>query len=269
MNAFVKAVFFDGISSGFEGFFKFCKDKKGYDFDELNGLFKEYFEIEEDLVLKNKSPNKQSKKANKENFNEDLPKAVDGITSLKLCNIENETWCKKIPLSEFKKYSKERKLAVSGTKAQLISNLIKYEKEKASFEEKPTMVLNIEPTVQTDDSDIDVEESKTAHPSITVKKPKRCGKKQKCAKDKLAEPESREMVYRNGYWMIKVPNDDKYLIMDSEEDDALVIGYVKEDDIDGPDVDVDVRPLTKKTIQIAQKLQLLYDIPDNLDNLNV
>jgi hypothetical protein len=273
MNEVAAAFLGRGLEYALEGFWKFC-GQRGQDADELFDLFQEYYYDHQVEVPEDKAPPKRSlaKKAAKKTVKkvtsvEALPQAVDGITVLKLCNIENDAWCKKVPLSEFKKYSKERGLPVSGTKAQLISNLIKYEKAKVSSSDgdKPD-----EEPIETTSSDKvsdeeEIEEFKTKKPSITVKKPKRSGKKQKYANDKLAEPESREMVYRNGYWMVKVPNDDKYLIMSSEEDDALVIGYVEGDDIAGPDDEVDVRPLTKKTIQIAQKMQLTYDIPDNLD----
>jgi hypothetical protein len=254
-----------GLKTALEGFWEFCKER-GQDGDKLSSLFQEFYYDHQEDVPEETAPPKRSlaKKTTAKKTVKELPQTVDGLTSLKLCNIENEAWCKKIPLSEFKKYSKERGLPVSGTKAQLISNLIKYEKTKAgtSGDDKPVEEPVASENISSDDEEI--EEFKTKKPSITIKKPKRSGKKEKYAKDKLVEPESREMVYRNGYWMVKVPNDDKYLVM-SEEDDTLVIGYVEEDDIAGPDDEVDVRPLTKKIILIAQKMQLSYDIPDNLD----
>lgn len=280
MNEVAAAFLGRGLEAALEGFWKFC-GQRGQDEEELHHLFQEYYYDHQVDVPEDKAPPKRSlaKKTasattgtttrkpsiKRTPATPTLPKAVNGFTVLELCNIESDAWCKKIPLSEFKKYSKERGLPVSGTKAQLISNLIKYEKAKVADEKPEEKEEPIATTLSEKVSDDEIEDPQTKMPSITIKKPKRSGKKQKYAKDKLVEPESREMVYRNGYWMVKVPDDDKYLILSSEDDDALVIGYVEEDDIAGPDDEVDVRPMTKKTIQIAQKMQLTYDIPDNLD----
>lgn len=282
LNEVAAAFLYKGLESTLEGFFKFC-GQRGQDEDELFELFQEfYYGCQRDVDPKDYKPEKKAspkkqpakKPVKKTNAVEDLPQTVNGMTILKMANLETDSWCRKIPLSEFKKYSKERGLPVSGTKAQLISNLKKYEKSK-----EDALVANEEPeeaveketfTSSKDKLEEDVESEnedcvETKKPLISIKKPKRSGKKQKYARDKLAEPETRELEYKSGYWMVKVSEENLYLVMSSDKPDSLAIGYVENDDLDGDDKEVDVRPLTKKVIQMAQKLQLPYDIPDDLD----
>ncbi|UUT40450.1 hypothetical protein [carnivorous sponge associated iridovirus] len=144
---------------------------------------------------------------------------------------------KKLP--ELKALAKERGLAVSGTKAQVIENILNYEKDQeGTSAEQPEC-----------EDDLNIE----------VKKPK--------TKQKLCEPATTkkyEIIQRHGLKMVEYNPLDGCFVLDANN---VVVGWVHRDDdeIEDEDDGVDVRALDKYSCEMAKELGLKYEVPDNLD----
>ena len=151
---------------------------------------------------------------------------------------------KKLP--ELKKYSKERGLPVSGTKAQLIENLLNYEKEQDGGA-----------------SDAKLDSVEEEDLGIQIKKPK--GKEQK-GKD-LREPADKhkyEVETKHGVQMIHYSKLDGYFVLN---DKNVVVGWVCSDDEANAEEDerVNILALDKTTCELAKELGLEFEVPENLD----
>ena len=147
---------------------------------------------------------------------------------------------KKLP--ELKEYARERGIHVSGTKAQVIENLLNYEKEQVGGEEEE------------DEGEFE----------ITVMKPK--------TKKRLAEPADKpsyNIVERYGYKLIIVES--QYFVIDEEDN---ITGYIDVEEEEAAaaaaedssyEFNVDVHQLTKEQCELAKKMRLNYIAPSNLD----
>ena len=144
---------------------------------------------------------------------------------------------KKLP--ELKNYARERGLPVSGTKAQLIENLLNYEEEQEGAEAK-----------------FDYEEEDL---NIHIKKPKTKGKK-------MCEPADKpkyKVENMHGVDMIYSSKLDGWLILDND----VVVGWTSADDEANAkkDEEVNIYALNKDMCEAATELGLAFEVPDNLD----
>lgn len=153
---------------------------------------------------------------------------------------------KKLP--ELKEYARERGLPVSGTKAQLIENLLNYEKEQDGGA-----------------SDAKLDSVEEEDLGIQIKKPKTKGKELK-GKD-LREPADKhkyEVEMKHGVQMIHYSKLDGYFVLNEKN---VVVGWVFSDDEANAEEDerVDIRALDKTTCELAKELDLEFEVPENLD----
>lgn len=151
---------------------------------------------------------------------------------------------KKLP--ELKDYARERGLPVSGTKAQLIENLLNYEKEQEGSPAEAKL-----------DS---VEEEEEEDLGIQIKKPKTKGKK-------VCEPADKpkyEVEYKHGVNMIYYSKLDGWFVLNNKD---VVVGWVHSDDEANAEKDecVDIRALDKDACEVAKELGLEFEVPENLD----
>ena len=152
---------------------------------------------------------------------------------------------KKLP--ELKDFSRERGLPVSGTKAQLIENILNYEKEQddSPYPDDPTVSV--------------VEEEDLG---IKINKPKI-----KAKNKKMCEPADRpkyEVEEKHGVKMIYYNKLDGWLILNDKD---VVFGWAHADDEMNAEKDehIDIRALDKKVCEAAKELRLDFEVPENLD----
>jgi len=153
---------------------------------------------------------------------------------------------KKLP--ELKEYARERGLPVSGTKAQLIENLLNYEKEQDG---------------SASDAKLDSVEEEDL--GIQIKKPKTKSKELK-SKD-LREPADKhkyEVETKHGVQMIHYSKLDGYFVLNEKK---VVVGWVFSDDEANAEEEecVNIRALDKTTCELAKELNLEFEVPENLD----
>jgi len=252
-------IFVTSIGASLDDFFRFCESENGVKAEELHHLFKKFFsddkfaakpvkkEVAGTSAGSGKATQESPKKASrKPSGKKPEAKGRDEQTPLMLADLNNAAWAKGKKLAELKTYTKERGLPVSGTKAQVIENLAKYEHEQGS----------------SSDEDVQVEEEDLG---IKIKQPK-------TRTHKLAVPLDKPVVeieYKYDRHLVKC--DDIFLVVDGDgkSGDVNVIGYITEeqyDDTNENDEDaIDIMELNKDIIQIAQKKGLECILPDNLD----
>jgi len=183
-------------------------------------------------VAPKKEVKKEARKPSGKGKGKDL-KPRDEQTSIGSADLSK----KKLP--ELKALAKERGLAVSGTKAQVIENILNYEKDQeGTSAEQPEC-----------EDDLNIE----------IKKPK--------TKQKLCEPATTkkyEIIQRHGLKMVEYNPLDGCFVLDANN---VVVGWVHRDDDEIADEDdgVDVRALDKYSCEMAKELGLKYEVPDNLD----
>jgi hypothetical protein len=247
-----------GIGSSLRGFFEFCEGQNGVKADVMDDLFAQYFggaaKKAHDSDDAKKAP---AKKAHDDSDSDDAKKAPakkakpparkpsgkgkdmkprDEQTPLPADLNKNK-------LNELKVYLKERGLPVSGNKAQLIENLLTYEKEQEDAH-----------------APADAAEEEEEDLGIQVKKPKTKGQK-------LCEPATKKkytIEERHGHKMVYYSCLDGYFVLD---DKNVVVGWVFTDDEADVEIDdrVDIRTLQKEHCEMAKELGLEYEVPDNLD----
>lgn len=145
---------------------------------------------------------------------------------------------KKLP--ELKEYARERGLPVSGTKAQVIENILEYEKQQ-------------------DDSSAELLEE-VEDLGIEIRKPR------KTKAQKLCEPATKKKYTINYRHNLNLVNcQDGFFVLN---DQNVVIGWVHSDHEASVDADemVDVCQLQKHHCEMAKELDLEYEVPDNLDD---
>lgn len=261
------------FGASLRGFFEFCEKQNGVKADDLNNLFNQYFAVSDD------APSKPAKKASKthnlsdsesdESYDEDTSvsskKAVKAKKAAEKTPAKKEKPSARKPsgkskdakprdeqtpvadlnkkkLPELKEYAKERGLPVSGTKAQLIENILNYEKEQEGG--------------SPDDPSGFVEEEEDL--GIQIKKPK---------KKKMCEPADRpkyNVEERHGVKMIYYSKLDGWLILNDKD---VVVGWAHSDDEANAEEDerIDIRALDKAACEVAKELGLEFEVPENLD----
>jgi len=152
---------------------------------------------------------------------------------------------KKLP--DLKGYSRERGLPVSGTKAQLIENLLNYEKEQEGAEAKQE---GAEAKLDSEDEDL----------RIQIKKPKTKGKK-------VCEPADKPkyvIEHKHGVDMINSSKLDGWFVLNNNN---VVVGWVHSDDEANAEVDedVEIHALDKHVCEVAKELGLEFEVPENMD----
>lgn len=257
------------FGTSLRGFFEFCEEQNGVKADDLNSLFNQYFAIngttkkapakkelsdsddsdDEDTSV---TSSKKAKKAavKKTPAKEASPKAADrkplGKGEAKPRDEQTPVGdldLNKKKLPELKAYARERDLRVSGTKAQLIENILNYEKEQeGSSAEKLDAV---------EEEDL----------GIQIKKPKTKGKK-------VCEPADKpkyEVEEKHGVKMIYHSRLDGWFVLN---DKNVVVGWAHSDDEANAEEDerVDIRALDKDACEVAKDLGLEFEVPENLDS---
>jgi hypothetical protein len=259
-----------------KGFFEFCEEQNnGVKAEELNALFNQYFEINDadtapvEVVKPKKAPaekvapkkttkehdlsdnddddvsssskKKPAKKPAKETVKEPAKarkpsskgkhvKPRDEQTPVDDLNLEK----KKLP--ELKEYARERGLPVSGTKAQLIENILNYEKEQDPAEQDPANNHSVYEDVVDEDVDKD----------LVIKKPKTKSKKT-C---ELDDKPKYIIEDKHGLRMIHHNKLDGWFVLNDKD---VVVGWVcSDDEIDAEDDE-------------SVNMGLDFDPPENLD----
>lgn len=244
-----------GIGSSLQKFFEFCEEEEGVKASVMDDLFNRFFGSEaKPKAKKTKKPKKSKAQVHSLSDSDDSDNETSVITTPKarkpspgkkdLKPRDEQTPLpadlNKKKLNELKVYLKERGLPVSGNKAQLIENLLAYEKEQEDAPPQP------EPETEEEDP-------------IQVKKPKPKGKK-------LCEPATK-MKYtiekRHGHNMIQT-HDGCFVLNDED----IVIGWVNTDDMIDIDEDesVNMQALRKEQCEIVKGFNLEYEVPENLDD---
>jgi hypothetical protein len=268
-----------GIGSSLRGFFEFCEEQNGVKADVLDELFTQYFvdgasapktkahvnearrtyhdlsddSDDDDTSVASSSSTKKApvKKAPAKPKAVPVKKAAPRKPSGKGKDVKPRNEQTPLPsdlnknkLNELKVYLKERGLPVSGNKAQLIENLLTYEKDyEKDHDEAPAELDAVE-----EEEDL----------GIQVKKPKTKG-------HKLCEPATKKKYkseMRHGYKMIQ--HTDWYFVLNNND---VVVGWVDNDDEADVDIDdsVNIRALKTHICEKAKELGLEYEVPDNLD----
>lgn len=243
------------IGSSLSDFFQFCESQNNeIKATELNDLFNRYFSTNCTGVTKKTSntdsntsvsPAPAKKATTKEGARKasgKLAKPRSEQTSLASYDLTDNNVVKSIKLVELKSYAEERGLNKNGTKAQVIENILKYEKEQ-------------------NDSPAEIEDV-SEDTNIKVKKPKIKG-------NKLCEPATRhkiDIIERHDIRMIWYRDDDDelYLVID---DNDVIVGWVSCDDeqITEEGDSINVRALQKKHCEMARFMDMEFELPDNLD----
>jgi hypothetical protein len=257
------------FGASLRGFFEFCEKQNGVKADDLNNLFNQYFAVSD-------APAKPAKKASKthnlsdsesdESYDDDTSvSSKKAVKVKKAADAKKEKPAARKPsgkskdakprdeqtpvadlnkkkLPELKEYAKERGLPVSGTKAQLIENILNYEKEQEGG--------------SPDDGFVEEEEDL----GIQIKKPKRGGKK-------MCEPADRPKYVvqeKHGVKMIYYSKLDGWLILNDKD---VVVGWAHSDDEANAEEDerIDIRALDKAACEVAKELGLEFEVPENLD----
>lgn len=234
------------FGSSLRGFFEFCEEQNGVKADDLNNLFNQYFAINgsEATAEAPKAPAKKAPKkeveggkvkptARKPSGKGKDAKPRDEQTPVAGLDLNK----KKLP--ELKDYARERGLPVSGTKAQLIENLLNYEKGSP-----------VEAKLDSEEEDL----------GIQIKKPKTKGKK-------VYEPADKpkyEVEYKHEANMIYYSKLDGWFVLNNKD---VVVGWVHSDDEANAEKDerVDIRALDKDACEVAKELGLEFEVPENLD----
>lgn len=233
------------LSTSLGGFFEFCEVQNGVKADDLLSLFNQYFEIDANAThpaqnikkAPKKPPSSQApkKEVRKPSGKNTTTKSRDEHTPINNIDLNK----KKLP--ELKDYARERGIPVSGTKAQLIENLLAYENKHHDH-----------------DHDQDLSDVSEEDLAIKIIKPK--GKK-------LCEPANKpkyDVEMRHGVNMIHYPKLDGYFVLNDKD---VVVGWVHSDDEADVDEDeaVPIRELNKKLCEMAKELKLEFDVPEHLD----
>jgi hypothetical protein len=266
------------FGTSLRGFFEFCEEQNGVKADDLSGLFNQYFVVngatkkaqakktvselelsdsdesnDEDIfVSSSKKASAAPKKfASAKKTKDASAKAAARKPSGKGKEVKPrdeqmpvaDLDLNKKKLPELKEYARERGLPVSGTKAQLIENLLNYEKEQ---EDSPI------------DKQLDAVEE--ADLDIQIKKPKTKNKK-------VCEPADKpkyEVEEKHGVKMIYHSKLDGWFVLN---DKNVVVGWVLSDDEVNAEEDesVDIRALDKDVCEFAKELGLEFEVPENLD----
>ncbi len=269
-----------GLEHSLRDFFYFCECKTEVTADELGSLFSQYFSTEEEAHgsasiarRPTKKPAKKATKATKkstkiisdsDDSDSDGTSAVSSKTKKAAKTpVKNETRrpkgkeqkprdqqtpighidLSKRKLPELKEYARERGIHVSGTKAQVIENLLNYEKEQVGG----------------------LEEEEEEQFEITVMKPK--------TRKRLSEPADKpryDIVKRYGYRLIIAES--QYFVIDEDDNITGYIDGEEEEDAaaaaaedSSDEFNVDVHQLTKEHCELAKKLGLNFIVPSNLD----
>jgi hypothetical protein len=247
------------FGTSLRGFFEFCEEQNGVKADDLNSLFNQYFAINapkielsdyDDSDDEAKAPATKKAAPVKKTPVKKEPKAAARKPSGK--GKETKPRDEQTPvadldlnkkkLPELKEYARERGLPVSGTKAQLIDNLLNYEKEQ---EDSPAEKLD---SVEEEDL------------GIQIKKPK--------TKGKTYEPADKpkyEVEEKHGVKMIYYSKLDGWFVLN---DKNVVVGWAHSDDEANAEEDecVDIRMLDKDICEGAKELGLEFEVPENLDS---
>lgn len=261
------------FGASLKGFFEYCEEQNGVKADDLNNLFSQYFALDSDAAPAKKAEAKKAPKktvkdielsgsdsskkvsAKKAEAKKVEPKKAaarkpsgkgkdakprDDQTPLGDLDLNK----KKLP--ELKEYAKERGLPVSGTKAQLIENLLKYEQEHDGV---PADKLD---SVEEEDL------------GIQIKKPKTKGKELKGNLREPADKPKYEVETKHGVKMIQYSKLDGYFILNDKD---VVVGWVHSDDEENAEEDelVNTRALDKTVCELAKELGLEFEVPENLD----
>lgn len=248
------------IRSSLQGFFEYCEVQNGIKVDELNNLFKQYFEtsttanndildsnddnidekpVKKSQLVKKKSPPspvKTSQISRKMSGKKDLKPRSEQI---QIASIDLNK--KKLP--ELKEYSRERGLKVTGTKAELIENLRIYENDQENTSDQ------LDDDVTEEISDI-----------IEIRKPK-------IKSRNLAEPADKlkfTIMERNDIKMVLATDSECFFALD---DDNIVYGWIETDEVNETDESetVNIHALTKEFCKLAKSLGLQYHTPENLN----
>jgi hypothetical protein len=237
------------FGTSLRGFFEFCEEQNGVKADDLTDLFNKFFDSDADISVA-KAPTRTSKKESvvKEELVKAQPKKSARPSGKNTKSREDQNSIGNIDLNkkklpELKEYARERGLPVSGTKAQLIENILNYEKGQDDFSAE----------------DINNEEEELEQ--IQVKKPK-------TKPNKLCTPADRpkyEVEDRHNMKMLFYPKMDGYFVLNDSE---VVIGWVHSDDELDVETDdyVDVRALDKERCVLAKELNFKFEVPENLDD---
>jgi hypothetical protein len=248
------------------GFFEFCEEQNGVKADDLNNLFNQYFAIDGSVTPKVKPAEKAwvkkaaSKKTVRElsdSDDEDMSvspkKAPVKKTTRKPSGKDTKSRDKQTPvndidlnkkkLPELKEYARERGLPTTSTKAQIIENILNYEK----MQEASSAVT---------DNKIDSEEDL----GIQIKKPN--GKKT-CESIDMSDYEF-EIEEKHGLRMIACADLDGWFVLNDKD---VIIGWVCRDDeaFAEDDEPVNVRALDKDVCEVAKRHKLEFEVPENLD----
>jgi hypothetical protein len=243
------------FGTSLRGFFEFCEKETDVKACDLNSLFNQYFAIngnsesdDEDASSSKKAPTIKKAAVKKTPTKEASPNAAARKGKGKEAKPRDEQTpvgdldLNKKKLPELKEYARERDLRVSGTKAQLIENILNYEKERGSPAE------NLE-AVEEEDL------------GIQIKKPKTKGKK-------VCEPADKpkyEVEEKHGVKMIYYSRLDRWFVLN---DKNVVVGWANSDDEANAEEDecIDIRALDKDACEVAKDLGLDFEVPENLDS---
>jgi len=247
-------------------FFEYCEEHNVGKAQVLNNLYAEWSGQEQSKKTRTLSNSdysdddtsvaslevvkKKKKTPAKKDINKDKDK--DKERSVKPRNEQSqlpEDLSKK-KLRELKDLLKERGLPVSGNKALLIENLLKYENEHKEPQPQQEHVDH--------DDDHDHHDDDDDH-HITIKRPQ--------TKDRLNQPATKQKHFierRYGHNILQCQYMDGFFVLD---DDKTVIGWIKNDDIIDVDIDdyVDIHQLTQEQCKAARDNNLTYNVPHNLD----
>jgi hypothetical protein len=262
------------FGTSLRGFFEFCEEQNGVKADDLSALFNQYFAVngttkkapakkddptlelsdsddseDEDISVSSSKKAPAAKKAviKKTQVKEASPNARKPSGKGKEARHRDEQTpvagldLNKKKLPELKEYARERGLPVSGTKAQLVENILYYEEQEGSSTEKIDFV----------EEDL----------GIQIKKPKTKGKK-------TCEPADKpkyEVEEKNGVKMIYYSKLDGWFVLNEKN---VIVGWVHSDDEANAEEDerVDIRALDKDVCKVAKELGLEFEVPDNLDS---
>lgn len=262
------------FGTSLRGFFEFCEEQNGVKADDLSALFNQYFAIngttkkapakkaptlelsdsdsddsEDEDTSVSKAPAAKKAVIKKTQVKEASPKAAARKPSGKGKEARNRDEqtpvagldLNKKKLPELKEYARERGLPLSGTKAQLIENILKYEKEQEGSS-----------TEKIDSVGEDL--------GIQIKKPKTKGKK-------TCEPADKpkyEVEEKHGVKMIYYSKLDGWFVLNEKN---VIVGWTHSDDEANAEEDerVDIRALDKGVCEVAKELGLEFEVPENLD----
>lgn len=248
------------------GFFEFCEEQNGVKADDLNNLFNQYFAIDGSVTPKvkpaekarvKKAATKKTVRELSDSDDEDMSvspkKAPVKKTTRKPSGKDTKSRDKQTPvndidlnkkkLPELKEYARERGLPTTSTKAQIIENILNYEK----MQEASSAVT---------DNKIDSEEDL----DIQIKKP---NDKKTCESIDMSDYKF-EIEEKHGLRMIACADLDGWFVLNDKD---VIIGWVCRDDeaFAEDDEPVNVRALDKDVCEVAKRHKLEFEVPENLD----